>query len=79
MSNTHKIEYCTNNLAYKSQKSAEWIQIHYPDIETAQYTCIGYCDRCTKVPFVLIDDEHYLEAQNVSALWLLIQKYFEKK
>lgn len=40
----------------------------FPDIRLIRWGCLGYCHRCIHVPYVLLNDTEYIEAQTVEEL-----------
>ncbi len=77
MARVLKIEVCINNLLLGSEQVCQRIRASYPEIEIKQWNCLGHCDRCIRVPYVVIDDNHYLEAEDPAALWQQVQAYIE--
>jgi len=63
-----KIEICISNAKLGSGAVLDWVKSEHPIIRTKQWGCLGHCHRCLHVPYVLIDDETFVEAQSEAEL-----------
>lgn len=79
MTEVAKIEVCVSNLKLGSKIVCDLIRETYPTIIVKQYACLGHCDRCIKVPYVLIDDHNFIEAENAQALWEKVKAFIDSK
>ncbi len=79
MAGVSKIEVCINNLKLGSKLVYNQIRDTYPSIELKQWECLGHCDRCIRVPYVLIDDHDLIEAENAEELWEKVKTYINSK
>lgn len=50
------IEFCISNLASGSQKALEVLEKDY-DLDVIEYGCLGYCGRCSRKLFALVNGE----------------------
>ena len=65
---THKLEYCTGNATLGSAALAQSLQAEFPRLQVKAWDCLGYCHRCFRVPFLLLDERHVLEAATIAEL-----------
>ncbi|WP_071460564.1 YuzB family protein [Bacillus massilinigeriensis] len=50
------IEFCISNLANGSQKAKEQLE-RDPDLDVIEYGCLGYCGKCDRSPYALVNGE----------------------
>ncbi|CAM3779166.1 YuzB family protein [Mesobacillus zeae] len=50
------IEFCISNLANGSQKAREQLE-RDPDLDIIEYGCLGYCGKCDRALFALVNGE----------------------
>lgn len=77
MSGIQKIEICVSNAKLGSGAILEWIRREYPSIRTKQWGCLGYCHRCLNAPYVLIDDDIFIEAETEDELRKLLENHLK--
>ncbi|KPV44994.1 DUF1450 domain-containing protein [Alicyclobacillus ferrooxydans] len=68
MESIKKLEVCISNLEVGTQMVWDRIGELFPDIRLIRWGCLGYCHRCIHVPYVLLNDTEYIEAQTVEEL-----------
>jgi len=64
-----KIEVCVSNVDLGSGTVVARILAEFPDVKAKRWGCLGYCHRCVRNPFVLVDDTIFIEAANVDELY----------
>jgi uncharacterized protein YuzB (UPF0349 family) len=70
----HKVEVCVSNVDLGSGQVCQLVAEHFPDVRVKRWGCLGYCHRCVHVPYVLIDDKIYLEAETADELWEQVKR-----
>jgi uncharacterized protein YuzB (UPF0349 family) len=74
-----KVEVCVNNQRLGSKWVCDRVRETFPSIKINRWGCLGHCDRCIRVPYVLINDHVYIEADNPENLWLKVKAYIESQ
>lgn len=69
-----KVEYCVSNVDNAGEVVGDFVRNEFPDLKVRRWACMGYCHRCIRVPFVLINDVDYVEGDSVDALWAEVKK-----
>lgn len=64
-----KLEVCVSNLELGSQEVWDRVKAQFPDIRLKRWGCLGYCHRCIHVPYVLLNDTEYIEAETPEELF----------
>jgi uncharacterized protein YuzB (UPF0349 family) len=72
-----KVEVCISNLRLGTKLVCDHVCEMFPSIKVNRWACLGHCDRCIKVPYVLIDDHVYIEADDPQTLWIKVKTYIE--
>lgn len=72
-----KLEVCISNLELGTQAVWDSVAARYPDIRLIRWGCLGYCHRCLHVPYVLLNDTEYIEADSVEELTRKVMKRIE--
>ncbi|WP_335870326.1 YuzB family protein [Bacillus sp. 2205SS5-2] len=70
------IEFCISNLASGAQKALEILE-RDPNLDTVEYGCLGYCGKCAKSLFVLVNGE-VVTGENPSDLVDNIYQFLEE-
>lgn len=68
MDSVKKLEVCISNLELGTQQVWDEVAKAYPDVRLIRWGCMGYCHRCIRVPYVLLNDTEYVEAESVQEL-----------
>ncbi|QSO51745.1 DUF1450 domain-containing protein [Alicyclobacillus curvatus] len=64
-----KLEVCVSNLELGSQEVWDKVKEAYPGVRLIRWGCMGYCHRCIHVPYVLLNDTEYIEADSAEELF----------
>ncbi len=67
-----KLEVCISNLDLGSQEVWDQVKAAFPEVRLIRWGCMGYCHRCIRVPYVLLNDSEYLEAGSAEELFQIV-------
>lgn len=76
------LEYCSNNLRQKNEKTYEYIEENHPHLIQKVRGCLDHCEQCKQNPFVMVNrpkrwfgyESAYVEASSTEKLIEAIQK-----
>ncbi|SFU97575.1 DUF1450 domain-containing protein [Alicyclobacillus macrosporangiidus] len=77
MEEVRKIEVCVRNLPLGSQRVWEETAGRFPQVRLRRWACLGLCEICVRRPFVLINDQEVLQAQDAETLWEVVRRRIE--
>ncbi|MCY0870293.1 MAG: DUF1450 domain-containing protein [Firmicutes bacterium] len=63
-----KLEVCTGNARFGSHAVARSLCDELESYTFAEVGCLGYCHRCFRVPFAMVDERENIEAPDASEL-----------
>jgi uncharacterized protein YuzB (UPF0349 family) len=69
-----KLEVCTGNARFGSHAVARSLCAELDAYTFAEVGCLGYCHRCFRVPFVMVDERENIEAPDAQALTQLLRQ-----